>query len=144
MADATAEMVETFVARKVVNLGWCKRADGDFVHEYTDPEVISPRVLERLQRQGYVERRTVPVAELNAWRENWERFHAPMDDEASEAVEGESSLEETPEIVEEEAPVNPATEESIDDLGPTEEETTTKAPVKKVVRNRGSRRRSNG
>lgn len=136
----TTQMVETFRARREVNLGWCKRQVGDFIHEYTDDNEIDPRARERLIRMGYIERRTISQAELDAWREKWERENASA--EVPEAEEGESFEEETPDSVkaeQEEALVNPAVEEPIEDLGPVEKT----QPAKKVVRSR-SRRRSNG
>lgn len=143
----TTEMVETYRARREVNLGWCKRYDGDFIHEYTSDTEIDPRARERLIRMGYIERRTVPQSELDAWREQWEQRNAPVAVEGSETVEGEVSQEETPDTVPdvEEATVIPEVEEeTIEDLGPVEEDPTDKkAPAKKVVRTNTRRRRSN-
>ena len=141
----TTEMVETFRARREVNLGWCKRYDGDFIHEYTSDKEIDPRARERLIRMGYIERRTVPQSELDEWLKGWEQRNAPKAVEGSEEEEGESSQEETPDSEQEEAPVISVVEETIDDLGPTEEEESSekKAPAKKVVRTPSrSRRRS--
>lgn len=142
----TTGMVETFKARREVNLGWCKRQAGDFIPEYTDPNEITPMAVERLIRQNYIERRTVPQSELDEWQAKWDAAH-PKPAEGSEIEEGESSEEEEVSaavIAEQEAAVvNPLVEESIEDLGEPEPEE--KKPTKRVVRSntsRGNRRRS--
>lgn len=147
----TDTMVETFKALRVVDLGTCKRQAGDFIPEYTDPAHIAPNRRDRLVRMGYIERRTVPQSELDAWQKRWDEENAPKADaEDSGAEEGESFGEENPDPETEEALVIPVVleEESIEDLGPVEEpeeesSSVRKAPAKKVVRApRNSRRRS--
>jgi hypothetical protein len=141
-------MVETFKARREVNLGWCKRQNGDFIPEYTDDNEIEPRARERLLRMGYIERRTVSQDELDAWKKAWDEQNAPKPEGSSEE-DGETSEEETSDFeegAEEEAPVIPVVEESIEDLGPVEEEAeevpSAKATKKVVRAPRNSRRRS--
>ncbi|MFE9742952.1 hypothetical protein [Streptomyces sp. NPDC006477] len=131
MTTATkSEVTETFVALRPVNMGFCIRAAGDFIPEYTDPEQIDERALARLVRMRYIERRTVPTSEVEAFWERWERENAPAPVEGSEAEEGETSTEETPEPEAEPVVVE---EETIEDLGPKEDE---EAPKKKVVTRR--------
>lgn len=133
MTTQTTEVVETFKALREVRLGFDVRQAGDFIHEYTEPEGIEPRALARLLRLRYIERRTVPRMELDAWlaeRARLKEAQSEAEDEPEEE-EGETP-EETPE-----KPSGPtATEETIEDLGPVEDE-----KKKKVVR---TRRRSSG
>lgn len=141
MATATrTEMAETYLALKVVNLGWEIRQPGDFIPEYTeenrDAEGISEKAVNRLVSLRYIERRLVPLAELEAFEE----MHQRPQEEVPEAEEGESS-EETPNPVETESETTetpaPVEEEIIEDLGPVEIPDEESQPKKKVVRRRG-------
>lgn len=139
----TTTMVETYMARREVNLGWCKRYNGDFIPEYTNDAEIEPRARERLLRMGYIERRTVSQDELDAWRKAWDEKMTPKPEDSGDE-DGENSKEEEAPEFEEEATENPAMEESIEDLGPVEvDEAEAPSAKKKVVRApRNSRRRS--
>lgn len=129
MATATtSEQVETFKALKPCNLGWTIRQPGDLIPEY---ETLDPRTLARLIRQQYVERRLVSKAELDKFVEE----HKQPENQEPEAEGNTEAPEEKNTPEESKQPQASVAEETIDDLGPAEEEPESKA-AKKVVRKR--------